>query len=226
MKKYVLFSLLLSGLLFSACGGSATADKPSVEAKDATEKAAAASDAAMAYTVDVAASTIEWEGYKPGQHSHKGTISISEGTIGVKDGMPESGNFTIDMNSLVTTDDMPEDKKANLEGHLKSGDFFEVEKFPTGTFEVTGVAPLEGNADANCTVTGNLTLKNITKSVDIPAKVSVADGKVTVTTPEFTINRTEWDVKYNSGILGTVKDKIIADDVKMKITLVGNAQAG
>ena len=47
---------------------------------------------------------------------------------------------------------------------------------------------------------------------------------VKITTPEFTINRTEWGVNYNSGILGTVKDKLIADDVKLSITLVGNSQ--
>ena len=144
----------------------------------------------------------------------------------MKDGAPESGNFTIDMTSLENTD-LAEDaeKKAKLEGHLKSGDFFEVEKFPTATFEVTGVTA-GGTEGATHTVSGNLTMKGITKSVDIPANVSMADGKMTIETPEFTIDRTQWDVKFNSGLFGAVGDAIIADDVKLKITLVGTANAG
>jgi len=217
MKKQFLF-FLLAGFLFASCGGE---QKPAVEASDDTQEAATASAEATSFTVDTDASVINWEGYKPAQYGHVGTIKVQSGSFDIKDGAPESGNFVLDMNSLVNTDIEDPEKRANLEGHLKSGDFFEVEKFPTASFEVTGVTA--GGEGVSHTVTGNLTMKGITKSVNIPANVSVSEGKVTIETPEFTINRTEWDVKFNSGVIGTIGDKIIADDVKLKITLVGNA---
>ena len=216
---------LLSGLLLAACGGENTAQK--VEANDATEEAASASSEAVSFTVDTGASLINWEGYKPGKYSHHGTIKIQSGAIAVKDGAPESGSFVIDMTSLEDHDlEGNPEKKAKLEGHLKSGDFFEVEKYPTASFEVTGVKEAGDSSGATHVVTGNLTMKDITKSVEIPAKVRVDEGKVYVETPEFTINRTEWDVKFNSGLTGAVGDALIADDVKLTIKLVGNAQAG
>lgn len=217
------FSLfLLAGLVLTACQNS-NSGAAAVDATEATAAAATAAEAAN-YTVDAAASVVNWEGYKPGQYSHYGTMKVQGGQVGIKDGLPVSGNFVIDVASLASSEDkMPADDKAKLEGHLKTGDFFEVEKFPTGSFEVTGVAPLSGDANANCKLTGNLTLKGVTKSVEIPAQVTVTEGKVMVQTPEFTINRTDWGIKYSSGLIGTVKDKIIADDVKLKITLVANA---
>lgn len=191
---------------------------------DAQEEAAP-TDAAVSYAVDTDASMIKWEGYKPGKYGHNGTMKLKNGSIGVKDGKVESGSFVISVASLECTDlaDNP-DKKMKLEGHLKAGDFFEVEKYPTGKFVMTSIAPLEGNADANSTVTGNLILKDITKSIEIPANITVSDGTVSVTTPEFTINRTEWGITYNSGVIGTIKEQMIADDVKLSIDLVAKTQ--
>ena len=223
MKKLFFFLTLVSGI-FMACQNSA-GNADAAKTGDATEEAAAPTDAAVAYTVDTEASVVKWEGYKPGKYGHNGTMKLRDGSIGVKDGQVESGSFTIDVSSLESTDlvDNP-DKKMKLEGHLKSGDFFEVEKYPNGKFAMTGIAPLEGNADANYTVTGNLILKDITKAIEIPANITVADGSVSITTPEFTINRTEWGVTYGSGVIGTIKDQMIADDVKLKIELVAKTQ--
>lgn len=221
MKRLFFLLTLISGL-FVACQNNAPAD--AANTSDETTEAAPATSESTAFNVNTDASIINWEGYKPGKYGHVGTIGIQSGKFTIKDGMPESGNFVIDMNSLADMDVEDPAKKAKLEGHLKSGDFFEVEKYPTGSFELTGATPLEGNEAANCTVTGNLTLKGITKSIEIPAMVNVADGAVSISTPEFTINRTEWNVMYDSGVIGTLKDKLIADDVKLKITLAGNAQ--
>ncbi len=221
MKRLFFLLTLISGL-FVACQNSTPAD--AADTTDNTGTATEATAEGTAYTINTDASVINWEGYKPGQYGHLGTIKLTSGQLTLKDGTPESGSFVIDMNSLDETTIEDPEKKAKLEGHLKSGDFFEVEKFPTGAFEMTGVAPLEGNADANYTLTGNLTLKDSTKSITIPAMVTVGEGEVTVSTPEFSINRTEWGIVFNSGVIGTLKDNLIADDVKLKITLAGNTQ--
>lgn len=223
MKKLFFLLTLLSGL-FIACQSN-TSNADAAKTTEKTEEAATPTATAATYTVNTETSVINWEGYKPGQYGHNGTMKLNGGTISVKDGLPESGNFEINVASLSCTDlaETP-DKKIKLEGHLKSGDFFEVEKFPTGKFEMTGIAPLEGNPDANYTITGNLTLKEATKGIEIPAKVGMADGSLMVTTPEFTINRTEWGVNFGSGIIGTVKEQMIADDVKLSINLIATTQ--
>ncbi|HHM20706.1 MAG TPA: YceI family protein [Bacteroidetes bacterium] len=223
MKK-LLFLLSLAAGLFTACQtntGNAEAAK-TTEAKET----ASASSAAINYHVDTAQSVVYWEGYKPGKYGHRGTMKLQSGTIAAKNGVPESGEFIINVASLENIDlaENPE-KKAKLEGHLKSADFFDVATYPAGKFVMTGIAPLEGNPKANYTVKGNLTLKDITKGIEIPAHISLNNGTLVVTTPEFTINRTDWGVNYGSGIIGTIKDKMIADDVKLKINLVATAAA-
>ncbi len=83
---------------------------------------------ATKYSVDTAASTITWKGYKP-TGSHDGTIAVESGVVTVKDGAIESGTFLIDMNSITVTD-IPAEEEMNgkLVGHLKNADFFDVEK--------------------------------------------------------------------------------------------------
>lgn len=213
-----IFTLLLTISLFTACSDAPKGEK--VEAKDATEETAV-SNAATSYTVNTDESKVMWTGSKPtGQHM--GTIGLSNGTIAVTDGMISGGEFTIDFNSLVNTDLKAGEGKEDLEGHLKTGDFFEVEKFPTGTFNVTSVEAVSDNAEVTHNVTGNLTMKDITKSVSIPMNVAMMGDKIAAQSTAFTIDRTQWGINFHSGALGTAKDKIINDQVGLVITLVAN----
>ena len=207
---------LLFFVIFKMCD-SGVEQQPT---SDATEELATPSEAALAYIVDTDASVIKWEGYKPGKYGHNGTMKLQSGLISINGGIIESGSFIIDIASMECTDltEHP-DKKMKLEGHLKSGDFFEVEKFPLGSFVITDITPIKGNQVANFTVIGNLVLKGISKSIKIPAKIRIGDEIVSVITPEFTINRTEWGVNHGSGIIGTFKDQLIADEVKLQISL-------
>jgi polyisoprenoid-binding protein YceI len=215
MKKAFILSFAFVAVLFTACQNSAPTDAAATTETPAAEPAAAT---AGALPVNVQNSVIEWVGTKP-TGAHNGTIKLQSGELTVTDGNLTAGKFVIDMNSLANTD-LPAEKRGDLEGHLKNADFFEVEKHPTGTFEITSVQPLTGDASgATHTVAGNLTLKGIAKPISFPAKLTVAGGKITAETPEFTINRTDWDIKYNSGLIGTVKDKLIDDNVKLKIKL-------
>lgn len=215
MKKAFILSFAFVAVLFTACQNSAPTDAAATTETPAAEPAAAT---AGALPVNVQNSVIEWVGSNP-TGFHTGTIKLQGGELTVTDGNLTAGKFTIDMNSLANTD-LPAEKKGDLEGHLKNADFFEVEKHPTGTFEITSVQPLTGDpSGATHTVAGNLTLKGIAKPISFPAKLTVAGGKVMADTPEFTINRTDWGIKYNSGLIGTVKDKLIDDNVKLKIKL-------
>lgn len=206
-KIQSLFFLFAMALFVVSCGGNVEGEQ--VEAQDAVETNEEAAATAMAYSVDTESSVINWEGAKLiGSDNHLGVMSIQNGELLVEGEELVGGTFTLDMTSIECTDLEAGSGKEKLEGHLMSGDFFEVEKFPTATFEIAEVNAVEGNPDATHEITGNLTMKDITKSITIPATVEIAGDKVSATTPQFVIDRTQWNVMFQAGALGTAKDKI------------------
>ena len=96
-----------------------------------------------------------------------------------------------------------------LTAHLKNDDFFDVPNHPISTFVVTSV----GAAGSEQTVTGNLTLRGVTRSISFPSTVRVADDAVTVQA-EFAINRKDFNVNYAGRA-----DDLIRDNVVIKLDL-------
>ena len=211
-----LFSLLLLALLFVACGPSGT----EVESSDAKEADASAPVTAT-FTVDTAASTVTWEGSKKIGGGHEGIIPIESGTLTTNGDELVGGSFVLDITRLENTD-LEGEGKGKLEGHLKSGDFFDVEQHPTATFEITGVSPAgEGDEGFSHSVTGNLTLKGTSRSITIPADITMNGTELMASTPDFVIDRTEWGMEYGSGsIAGIAQDNIINDEVGLNLTLL------
>ena len=217
MKKIILNSLIVGGLLtgFTSCKNSGN------EAEVSEAKVAATAQAeAMTFAVDTAASVIEWQGAKP-TGTHTGTIKLSEGTLMATDSIVESGNFTIDMNSITVTDLEGEDK-SNLEAHLmgtvegKEGDFFNVNEYPEASFEVTGITEKDGQM----MLQGNLKMKDKTKNITFPVEFTNNGDSVEITSETFTIDRTNWDVNYGSkSVFDGLGDNFINDDIELKLNL-------
>lgn len=134
--------------------------------------------------------------------SHTGGFKKFAGKVSATDGKVTAAEVKIDMNSTWSDND-------RLTGHLKNADFFDVPKFPTSTFTVTSI---EANS-TNKTVTGNLDLHGVTKSITFPADIQVADDAVTVKA-EFAINRREFNINY----AGKAND-LIRDNVVLKLDL-------
>ena len=212
-------------MLAGACIiGTASCKKAGGEAATTGEATETAAAVGQSFAVDTQGSTIMWEGSKPAG-THAGTIQVSQGTVAVEDGNVTGGEFTIDMNSINVTD-LEGDGKANLEAHLKGSDekgkddFFNVSTYPTAKFAITKVTTLINNPDATHMVYGNLTMKDVTKEVGFKANINVSDTGVTVETPQFTIDRTQWGIKYGSKtFFDDLKDKFINDDMGIKINL-------
>ncbi|NUO53317.1 MAG: YceI family protein, partial [Polyangiaceae bacterium] len=99
-----------------------------------------------------------------------------------------------------------------LDGHLKSKDFFEVETFPKATFTSTEIKA-GGEGGATHTITGNLNLHGVEKSVGFPAKIKVEKDKVTAEA-KFAINRKDFNIVYAGKA-----DDLIKDDVLIKLTI-------
>lgn len=187
----------------------------------AEEEVAVATVEAVTYNVDTEASNIAWVGSKPTE-DHTGNISLSSGMVKVNGEELESGEFTIDMNSIEVTD-LEGDKAASLKAHLTgeregtSSDFFNTAKYPTAKFVVTGLNDVDGKT----MLEGNLTLKDVTKNVSFPVTVAYEGDKMMLNSEEFTIDRTDWGIKYGSSSLAdVVADKAISDDIKLTINLV------
>ncbi len=186
----------------------------------ATSDAAPVAKAETAKTLNVntANTLINWSGSKISA-THTGTLKLKSGNLTTDGTKVTGGSFDIDMSTMTCTD-LDAEGGGKLVGHLSSPDFFDVAKFPTAKFEITKVTALEGNPDANCMVYGNLTLKDVTKQIGFKANVKVGATGASVSTGDFTIDRTDFGIKYGSESLAdVVKDKAISDKVGLKINL-------
>lgn len=168
------------------------------------------------YKVDAKASTIEWEAKKvTGQHN--GTISFGVSTLKVEKKKISGGSLTVDMTTIANTDLGTSPMSAKLVGHLKSDDFFSVEKFPQSTLELKKVEAKSGNVYH---FTADLTIKGITNPLEFDAEVVDASGQLTAT-GIMTINRAKFNIKYGSGsFFEGLGDKMIYDDFTLKFKLI------
>ena len=190
MKKNAL-TLILSVI----AGGAATATEPVAEVK--TE-------------VSTDKSTVTWKAYKV-TGSHYGTVALQSGSLMFDNGQLTGGEFVVDMTTL-TANDLEGEWKDKLVGHLKSEDFFSVEKHQTSTLVFTEVKQTGKNSYK---VTGNLTIKGITKPVSFD--MSVYGSKATAT---MKVDRAQYDIRYGSGsFFDNLGDKTIYDEFDMVVDL-------
>ncbi|MDD3004791.1 YceI family protein [Flavobacterium sp.] len=215
MKKTFLSLLVLASMsTFVSCKKEATPTAEATEIKvDST---------AMPHRIDLENSVVNWKGTKPAG-AHTGTIKFSDGEAMLINGNLQGGKFTFDMNSITVTDLKPGDGKEDLEGHLKgTGEkeaedhFFNVKKHPKGSFEITKISEENGKK----MITGNLTLKGISKGITFPATITNDEKGIVVASEPFTINRTEWNINYASkSVFDDLKDKFIDDNIELTVTL-------
>ena len=202
--KLSLFSACLTGILFVSCGK----DKPLTSESN---EISTTKDGNI-YTLDTLNSRTEWKGFKvvkSDNTSHFGTIHFESGDVTVKDGKLESGKFVADMGTLTSVDLKDDSEQlGKLVGHLMSADFFEVEKYPTASYEITKVAE-NTSGDYNTLLDGNLTIKGITKPMQFNANVSVKEGEVSIATEPKDIKREEFGVKFQMPVAnGVIKDEV------------------
>ena len=212
-------------VLFTAIAVSATACKNDAQNKvnptDAQETAVAG-EGAVSYEIDTEASTINWRGTKP-TGEHVGYLKIESGSFTASDNQIESGNLIIDMNSLTVTDEgISDEDKTDLENHLKGTvegqetDFFNVNVYPTATFEVTGISQENGQQKLQ----GNLTIKEDTKNIEFPVTASVEGETLTLESETFTLDRTDWNVNYGSkSIFDNLGNNFISDEMEISIDI-------
>ena len=179
-------------------------------------------DATTRYKVDAESSSLTWHATKV-TGEHMGTVNVANGYFSVTDENLTSANVIVDMQSIKCTD-LEGEWADKLVGHLNSDDFFNVTEHRTSSFTLRNMTALkEANGDATHSVTGDFTIRGITKSVTFEAKVSNKDGKMSIEgTAE--LNRAEFDVKYGSGsFFDNLGDNLIHDNFSVGFSLVATA---
>ena len=155
-------------------------------------------------------STLMWVGSKV-TGSHEGTINLSSGHLILDNNDLVGGEFVIDMTSIVCTD-LTGKGKASLEGHLKSDDFFSVNKFPTASLTILNV---KKNSLGLYQVNANITIKGITQEIMFDAEIKEKTAKA-----KLIIDRTEFGIIYKSGnFFKELADKAIYDEFEISVEL-------
>jgi len=172
------------------------------------------------YSADLSATQLKWKGTKV-LGEHVGTIQLKDGWINWKRNSITSGSFEIDMSSLKDVDQNDEKMRSMLENHLKSDDFFGVEKFPVSTLEITTPTAFR---NGKAYITANLTIKGVTQPVSFNATVSDNGNELVFVAP-ITVDRTKYGLKYGSGkFFPSIGDKAINDEFTLDVTLVVKKQ--
>lgn len=166
---------------------------------------------AQEFSVNTSKSELKWTGKKV-TGEHWGFIKLKDGSITLKNDKTLTGVFNIDMNSINNKDLENLEYNGKLVGHLKSDDFFGVEKFSVATLKITKSTPLMNNiAD----VTGDLTIKGITHPVTFKTMKTETGYSASIK-----VDRTKYDIRYGSGkFFDSLGDNMIYDEFVLDVNL-------
>jgi len=156
-------------------------------------------------------SEVKWTGKKIGG-SHNGAIELKSGYFEFNNDQIVGGEVVIDMSTITDADLEDAGYNAKLIGHLKSDDFFGVEKYPTSTFVVTKATKFE---NGKATVSGKLTIKGKTEDLSFDV---VKEGNAYAA--QLEVDRSKYDVRYGSNsFFDNLGDKAINDIFVLDISL-------
>lgn len=161
-------------------------------------------------TVEVSYGSMKWEGCAAvGAYCLDGTLDISAAELTVSSDEIENANFSVDMSSLTS-------ETKDLESHLKTRDFFHIKKFPEASFNLDSHVKLQ---EGEQQVTGEMTIKGITKTVDFILQLFKEDATWRLK-GEIFMNRVDFGITYNSpSVYEKLKDQAIADEIKLEVEI-------
>lgn len=209
MKKVPIF-LSAMALLFVSCVSNPEGEK--AETTDAIEVGQVSGNELALNTAD---SKLQWRAHKV-TAKHYGEVSLKSGTVIVdQEGLLTGGDFIIDL-TTIDVQDLEGEYRDKLTGHLKSDDFFDVENHPEAKFEITSVNAAE--TPNQLLISGNLTIRGITKNITFNASVKEANANSFVADAVFNIEREDFGVSYQGKA-----DDLISKEINIKVTLIAKA---
>jgi polyisoprenoid-binding protein YceI len=160
----------------------------------------------VTFNVDATKSKVDFVGSKKSDF-HTGYFPVKAGSLKVEAGKLTGGSFTIDVAGLKVTDAAGD----KLQGHLGSADFFDASKFGVATYTIKTV---NYTKEGKATISGDLTLKGVTKTVSFDAYIRNADEKGFFAEAFFAFDRTAFGINYGVGMVDS--------DVQLAIHIYGN----
>ena len=215
MNKVIL-SIALVGTILSSCSDNGK----QADTQEAEKVNVVNAEQATTLNTIQDGSFVDWRAsHLGGMQPRFGKVLLKDVSFSVNNGTLANATVVMNLGSL-TVESFPEGSEqiAKLEGHLKSPDFFNTEKYPTAKFELTQLQ--EATGDFNSTITGNLTISGITKSITFNANVMTSENEVSIHSEDFSINRSDWNLTYNAeGTEGVPVDYLISDDIGFTINV-------
>lgn len=159
-------------------------------------------------TITVKDGAVAWVGKKI-TGKHNGSVTMQEGTLQMNGDELVGGRFVIDMTS-ITVEDLKGEGKENLEGHLKSDDFFGVANHPTATLDIKSANKTENGYYVNA----EITIKGTTEPIAFELKMNGNKASTSLK-----IDRTKFGVRYGSGsFFDNLGDNTIYDNFELDVT--------
>jgi polyisoprenoid-binding protein YceI len=216
IMKLITTAAIAASLFLTAACEDPSANKPKATVTNSSTSANQAANSGNANTVANTAlqvrgtalaitpenSKVEFTGSKV-TGKHDGGFKQFTGTIDLVNAKPEESSVSVDIDAASVFSDNPD-----LTTHLKSKDFFDVEKFPKAGFKSTSIVADSAKGANNYTVTGDLTLHGVTKSVTFPATIVVSDAEVAVNA-DFSINRKDFEIVYTGQADDLIRDNVV-----------------
>ena len=161
--------------------------------------------------INLQLSKIKWTGKEITTKTHYGSLKFASGNILFENDEIVGGEFIVDMLSLIN-EDLTGSSRDYLENHLRSEDFFSVEEYPKSSLKITSIEKIDRE---KYEVTGDLTIKGITKSTNFILSLNNEGATV-----EMVFDRSKFDVKYrSSSFFSNLGDKLIYDDIELEVSL-------
>ena len=199
-RTSLILTIVATLFLVCACANPAS-DKPAAVTNEAAPVAASSPVIqGERYLISSESSEIRFVGSKV-TGSHNGSFKKFSGRIEFT-GQPETSRVIITIETDSVETDTPD-----LTKHLKTPDFFDVAKYPQATF-VSSAIKAGGEKGASHTITGNLTMHGVTKSITFPATIAISPAAITVDST-FSINRKDFDINYAGAADNLIRDEVL-----------------
>lgn len=174
----------------------------------------------ISYQLDVKKSKLFWKAPK---NMHNGFILFNSGTLSnFTAGWPTQGTFSINMNSMRSTDESTTAGRKKVDDELRSEGLFDVSKYPKATMLVKQILP-DKNPNT-FRVLGELTIKTVTKPIEFTT-IMKQNGSTITATADMNISRANWSINLQPkpkswNLFDGVKDHLIDNDIPVSLELV------
>ncbi|MEP2670791.1 MAG: YceI family protein [Cyclobacteriaceae bacterium] len=164
-------------------------------------------------SVDTGASELKWTGYHLAKsYSHWGHINLKSGNVSTDGSKITGGEFVIDMNTISNKDLEKKEDNSKLVGHLKSDDFFGVQKYPEAKLVIKKTEKQSGNIYKT---TADLTIRGITKEITFDTQINSISKSALDASAKFRVKRTDFEVMYGWSIENAMLDGEFDIEVKL-----------